>query len=192
MCKVSDTLIARGFFVGAVTGAFGSKASESGLLHRAGIGAISGAVLSIQIFDASLARWYSGSSLFQNLLLTADSMKSLFDGRLVREHELLSAIQWQIDVAESGGYEEVHDMFEVWGTKGMPSHRIEQLPTLELTSLNISDASDHQICCTICLQDHQVGETARRLPNCGHMFHMGCIDEWLIRHSSCPLCRLDL
>ncbi|KAE8770527.1 E3 ubiquitin-protein ligase ATL15 [Hordeum vulgare] len=29
----------------------------------------------------------------------------------------------------------------------------------------------------------------RRLPRCGHVFHAGCIDEWLKRSLTCPSCR---
>merc|ERR1712173_123962 len=31
----------------------------------------------------------------------------------------------------------------------------------------------------------------RRLP-CGHMFHEGCVFEWLSRDFKCPLCRWEL
>ncbi|PQQ13065.1 E3 ubiquitin-protein ligase ATL42 [Prunus yedoensis var. nudiflora] len=32
-------------------------------------------------------------------------------------------------------------------------------------------------------------EVLRLLPKCKHAFHISCIDHWLEKHSSCPLCR---
>lgn len=43
--------------------------------------------------------------------------------------------------------------------------------------------------CAICLAEFVEGEGIRVLPSCNHGFHMGCIDEWLRSHSSCPTCR---
>lgn len=43
--------------------------------------------------------------------------------------------------------------------------------------------------CAICLGDFVKGEEIRVLPQCGHAFHVGCIDTWLASHSSCPSCR---
>ncbi|KAK9989978.1 hypothetical protein SO802_024963 [Lithocarpus litseifolius] len=43
--------------------------------------------------------------------------------------------------------------------------------------------------CAICLGEFVKGEEIRVLPQCGHAFHVGCIDTWLASHSSCPSCR---
>lgn len=43
--------------------------------------------------------------------------------------------------------------------------------------------------CSVCLSNLEDEETARMLPNCKHVFHVGCIDTWLASHSTCPICR---
>ncbi|EEF29897.1 protein with unknown function [Ricinus communis] len=43
--------------------------------------------------------------------------------------------------------------------------------------------------CAICLGEFAQGDEVRVLPQCGHGFHVGCIDTWLGSHSSCPSCR---
>lgn len=30
------------------------------------------------------------------------------------------------------------------------------------------------------------------MPTCGHNFHLSCIDVWLQKQSTCPICRLSL
>jgi len=46
--------------------------------------------------------------------------------------------------------------------------------------------------CPICLGEFVEGEKVRVLPECNHGFHLECIDEWLVSHSSCPMCRHSL
>ncbi|EYU21264.1 hypothetical protein MIMGU_mgv1a020651mg, partial [Erythranthe guttata] len=43
--------------------------------------------------------------------------------------------------------------------------------------------------CVVCLCRVIRGEKYKILPNCNHGFHSHCIDSWLKRHSTCPLCR---
>ncbi|KAF2002294.1 hypothetical protein P154DRAFT_521111 [Amniculicola lignicola CBS 123094] len=46
--------------------------------------------------------------------------------------------------------------------------------------------------CLVCLCDFEISEEARRLVNCGHLFHRECIDQWLTTgRNSCPLCRAE-
>ncbi|KZV35040.1 hypothetical protein F511_04345 [Dorcoceras hygrometricum] len=46
--------------------------------------------------------------------------------------------------------------------------------------------------CVVCLGEFMEGEGVRVLPECSHAFHASCIDRWVDRHPSCPLCRVDL
>ncbi|XP_019461139.1 PREDICTED: RING-H2 finger protein ATL5-like [Lupinus angustifolius] len=46
--------------------------------------------------------------------------------------------------------------------------------------------------CVICLADYKEQELLRIIPKCGHSFHLACVDLWLRKQSTCPLCRLPL
>ncbi|XP_042459349.1 RING-H2 finger protein ATL67-like [Zingiber officinale] len=43
--------------------------------------------------------------------------------------------------------------------------------------------------CSICLCEYREGEMLRMLPDCGHCFHLLCVDVWLQLNASCPVCR---
>ncbi|XP_021594498.1 RING-H2 finger protein ATL16 [Manihot esculenta] len=43
--------------------------------------------------------------------------------------------------------------------------------------------------CAICLNDYRDGELCRIFPMCKHMFHSDCIDIWLEKSLTCPICR---
>lgn len=46
--------------------------------------------------------------------------------------------------------------------------------------------------CPICLAEFTDGEKVRVLPECSHIFHVDCIDRWLLSNPSCPSCRHSL
>ncbi|KAM0880797.1 hypothetical protein ACQ4PT_033338 [Festuca glaucescens] len=46
--------------------------------------------------------------------------------------------------------------------------------------------------CSVCLADYQPEEQLQRIPPCGHTFHIDCIDHWLSKNTTCPLCRVSL
>lgn len=46
--------------------------------------------------------------------------------------------------------------------------------------------------CVICCSDFEIGETLSQLPGCSHLFHDGCIRNWLQRAANCPICRCNL
>ncbi|KAM0858043.1 hypothetical protein ACQ4PT_048094 [Festuca glaucescens] len=43
--------------------------------------------------------------------------------------------------------------------------------------------------CSICLCEYRDGEMQRAMPECRHRFHLMCLDAWLRRSASCPVCR---
>ncbi|KAM0910131.1 hypothetical protein ACQ4PT_014353 [Festuca glaucescens] len=46
--------------------------------------------------------------------------------------------------------------------------------------------------CAVCLSELADGDKVRELPNCGHAFHVECVDAWLRAKTTCPLCRADV
>lgn len=41
--------------------------------------------------------------------------------------------------------------------------------------------------CVICMMDFVYGDPIRFLP-CMHIYHLDCIDDWLMRSFTCPSC----
>lgn len=46
--------------------------------------------------------------------------------------------------------------------------------------------------CSICRDEYNDSDEIRLLNNCGHEFHSVCIDEWLLTHRTCPICRANV
>ena len=46
--------------------------------------------------------------------------------------------------------------------------------------------------CFICMDNYKINELKRILPNCSHYFHKKCVDKWLKKRASCPVCRDEL
>jgi uncharacterized protein YhhL (DUF1145 family) len=73
-----------------------------------------------------------------------------------------------------------------WEERGLSPGSISSLPLRE-----INESEEGQYVCSICLEEVRKRERVREL-GCGHVFHIGCIDEWLVRRSHCPNCNLNL
>ncbi|KAI7735928.1 hypothetical protein M8C21_004003 [Ambrosia artemisiifolia] len=103
-----------GIILGAMTGALIGQETESGFVRGAAVGAISGAVFSIEVFESSLVLWKSDESGIGCLLYLIDVIVSLLNGRLVRERfgpAMLSAVQSQMGAVETG-FDELHSIFD--------------------------------------------------------------------------------
>jgi hypothetical protein len=85
-------------------------------------------------------------------------------------------------------------------------------PQAEVDSLNVScvpitnsepvvsdDVQKAEVCpveddtaeCCLCMEDLILGCKMRELP-CGHSFHLECVDDWLLRRRTCPVCLRDV
>ncbi|XP_059634091.1 RING-H2 finger protein ATL39-like [Cornus florida] len=73
---------------------------------------------------------------------------------------------------------------------GLEPAAIAAIPTMKFNREAFSSLEDAQ--CTICLGQYQEKEVLRIMPQCGHNFHLSCIDVWLRKQSTCPVCRLPL
>ncbi|KAH0462362.1 hypothetical protein IEQ34_009937 [Dendrobium chrysotoxum] len=76
---------------------------------------------------------------------------------------------------------------------GIDNERLKTWPTLTYTEAMSQDPrAVVASCCYICHVDYEEqGEdnTLRLLPECGHLFHAACVDPWLRRRQTCPVCR---
>ncbi|KAM0053451.1 putative transcription factor C2H2 family [Helianthus debilis subsp. tardiflorus] len=68
------------------------------------------------------------------------------------------------------------------------------LSTIPIITYNKSDPESlsDQCECAVCLADLENGDMVRLLPDCKHLFHVKCIDEWFVGHASCPVCRVPV
>ncbi|CAH2077472.1 unnamed protein product [Thlaspi arvense] len=58
-----------------------------------------------------------------------------------------------------------------------------------LPQFKFSAPTEYGSDCVVCIDGFRQGQWCRRLPGCGHVFHRKCVDLWLIKVSTCPICR---
>ena len=71
-----------------------------------------------------------------------------------------------------------------------------ELPTSTTTKTSSSATASASVAtaCSICLNEYQSTDQVAisRKDGCDHMFHKDCLEIWLLKHSSCPYCRMEL
>ncbi|XP_021717569.1 RING-H2 finger protein ATL66-like [Chenopodium quinoa] len=75
-------------------------------------------------------------------------------------------------------------------TDGLEPFAVAAIPTMKFHRDAFNSTEDLQ--CSICLGDYQEKEVLRIMPKCCHSFHLSCIDPWLMKQCTCPVCRLPL
>ncbi|OIV94916.1 hypothetical protein TanjilG_22113 [Lupinus angustifolius] len=62
----------------------------------------------------------------------------------------------------------------------------EMLPVVKFSDMEEPTAES----CAVCLYEFEADEEIRRLTNCCHIFHKGCLDRWIgYDQRTCPMCR---
>lgn len=74
--------------------------------------------------------------------------------------------------------------------RGLDEAVIRSIPVFQYKKDAAVAAAAAALCeCAVCLSEFQETEKLRMIPNCGHVFHIDCIDVWLQSNANCPLCR---
>ncbi|KAL2635800.1 hypothetical protein R1flu_007279 [Riccia fluitans] len=74
--------------------------------------------------------------------------------------------------------------------QGLDAKALATLPIHSYRGAQFEKLTDgNPVECSICLNDFVENEKVRLLPRCNHVFHIDCIDTWLLSHVSCPVCR---
>ncbi|CAN4120709.1 unnamed protein product [Withania somnifera] len=68
---------------------------------------------------------------------------------------------------------------------GSSARQINNLPESTVQNETLQEA------CAVCLETPSMGDVIRHLP-CLHKFHKDCIDPWLRRKTSCPVCKCSI
>ncbi|KAB2632769.1 E3 ubiquitin-protein ligase RHA1B-like [Pyrus ussuriensis x Pyrus communis] len=70
-------------------------------------------------------------------------------------------------------------------------HSVSAVLIREILPLaKFSDLVDPPESCAVCLYEFEREDEIRRLTNCCHVFHKGCVDRWVgYDQKTCPLCR---
>ncbi|KAJ8446612.1 hypothetical protein Cgig2_019765 [Carnegiea gigantea] len=176
-----------GVIIGGIAGAMKGQTTETGFCRGAGIGVISGTIVALELLDSLI----NGCFLSKMALFG-----SIFNGKAFREWvspAVLKAYQWQTstDEGNDNGVSR-SDIYNIDEVGGMPPELIKKLPTFNFHHDAYIGALPSALGgprCAICLQDLVMGERARMLGDCEHLFHQPCIDEWLPRNATCPICR---
>ncbi|GBG90037.1 hypothetical protein CBR_g50130 [Chara braunii] len=187
-----------GACAGAVAGALAGRAADSGFFRSAGLGAVAGAVVSVEALEASRSIWRSTRTASNSRPSLASRVEYYLGGMMQDPFSADEIIGpggrvWQVDV-DGMSYDELYEMFGPGRTAsiGLSPASLARLPSHEVTVEKRDESAGESSGCAICLQDMVKGEMVRVLPNCAHAFHKDCVDKWLSQQGICPVCRDEI
>lgn len=69
-------------------------------------------------------------------------------------------------------------------SSGLSNQELEKLPCFHFDYDEGKTST-----CAVCYDGFLIGESCRIFPACNHVYHAQCIDLWLVRRLTCPICR---
>ncbi len=77
---------------------------------------------------------------------------------------------------------------------GLPEDVINNLPLVKYKDYvdPSSQNKKKEDVCPICLEQFELDEDVRMIPNCEHIYHVNCIKTWLDGNTICPYCRGEI
>ena len=110
------------------------------------------------------------------------SMKEVLDNRRIEIHEALTTMKYG---------ELKRRIITQSSSRQVPKNKYKSRNNISLLS-----SLDEQKSCAVCLLDFQDGDTIGCSKNfwddnasCRHIFHKECLQAWLTKHTTCPMCR---
>lgn len=226
-CKMALNGAIRGFFAvcGLLAGALAGAASArsaigrrngASVLRSAGMGALAGAILSVETLEASQILFDSTHSHVRSRTRLANAMqlsRNLFhvggyayfiQGSLVPRPtgllpEELRMLPCRTVCGDAGHETRADDAAcacshscgnECPGTPTREGLRPAFGGVKDCATSPIAERTHDQ--CAICFDPFLPGETVRMLPACTHEYHARCIDPWLRKRTTCPVCRTEV
>lgn len=87
-------------------------------------------------------------------------------------------------------YEQLLEMFgDGMENRGADAALINRLPVSSVENPELLPEDCRA--CAVCLSNYEKGDERKLLP-CLHGFHKDCIDTWLSRNATCPVCKFEL
>ena len=87
-------------------------------------------------------------------------------------------------------YEELLALSEKLGSvnRGFTKEEIESMSTIRVGGYQQELKGK---CCPVCHENFTIGDIAKKL-SCIHEYHDSCIDPWLEKDKSCPVCKQEV
>ena len=91
-------------------------------------------------------------------------------------------------------YEQLAALGETIGvqSKGLAQEILDALPETTYAADAASEGDEEEETCAVCVEAFEDGERVRKLPHCGHCFHVDCLAPWLAENKCCPMCKTEI